>query len=35
VLTRDGSYSTVELSHSGVLAYQQLIGIGAPALALK
>ena len=35
VLTRDGSYSTVELSHSGVLAYQQLIGICAPALALK
>ena len=35
VLTRDGSYTTVELSQPGVLAYQQLIGIGAPALALN
>ena len=35
VLTRDGSYTTLELSQPGVLAYQQLIGIGAPALALN
>ena len=35
VLTRDGSYTRVELSQSGVLAYQQLIGIGGTAFALK
>ena len=35
VLTRDGNYTTVELSQSGVLAYQQLVGIGTPAFALK
>lgn len=35
VLTRDGSYTTLELSQPGVLAYQQLIGVGAPTLALK
>ena len=32
VLTRDGSYTTVELSQPGVLAYQQLVGI---AFAMK
>ena len=35
VLTRDGSYTTVELSEPGVLAYQQLVGIGGAAFALK
>ncbi|MBQ9577595.1 MAG: DUF3332 domain-containing protein [Muribaculaceae bacterium] len=35
VITRDGSYTRVELSQPGVLAYQQLIGIGGTALALK
>ena len=35
VLTRDGSYTTLELSQPGVLVYQQLIGVGAPTLALK
>lgn len=35
VLTRDGSYTRVELSQPGVLAYQQLAGIGGLAFALK
>jgi hypothetical protein len=35
VLTRDGSYTRVELSEPGVLAYQQLVGIGGTAFALK
>ncbi len=35
VLTRDGSYTRVELSQPGVLAYQQLVGIGGTAFALK
>ena len=35
VITRDGSYTRVELSQPGVLAYQQLIGIGGTAFALK
>ena len=35
VLTRDGSYTRVELSQPGVLAYQQLAGIGGVAIALK
>lgn len=35
VLTRDGSYTTVELSQPGVLAYQQLVGIGGTAFAMK
>ena len=35
VITRDGSYTRVELSQPGVLAYQQLIGIGVTAFALK
>ena len=35
VLTRDGSYTRVELSQAGVLAYQDLIGIGGTAFALK
>ena len=35
ILTRDGSYTTVELSEPGVLAYQQLVGIGGAAFALK
>ena len=35
MLTRDGSYTTVELSQPGVLAYQQLIGIGGTAFALR
>ena len=32
VLTRDGNYTRVELSQAGVLAYQDLVGIGAFAL---
>lgn len=35
VLTRDGSYTRVELSQPGVLAYQQLVGVGGTAFALK
>ena len=35
VLTRDGSYTTVELSQQGVLAYQELVGIGGAAYALR
>jgi len=35
VLTRDGSYTTVELSQPGVLAYQQLVGVGGFAFASK
>lgn len=35
MLTRDGSYTTVELSQSGVLAYQELIGAGGITLALR
>ena len=35
VLTRDGSYTRVELSEPGVLAYQELVGIGGAAFALK
>ena len=35
VLTRDGSYTRVELSEPGVLAYQQLVGVGGTAFALK
>ena len=35
VLTRDGSYTRVELSQPGVLAYQQLAGVGGVAFALK
>ncbi len=32
VLLRDGSYTTVELSQAGVLAYQDLIGVDAFAM---
>ena len=35
VLTRNGSYTTVELSQPGVLAYQQLVGVGGAAMALR
>ena len=35
VLTRDGSYKTVELSEQGVLAYQDLIGLGGAAYAMR
>ena len=35
MLTRDGSYTTVELSQPGVLAYEQLIGVAGGAFALK
>ena len=35
VITRDGSYTRVELSQAGVLAYQDLVGIGGTAFALK
>lgn len=35
VITRDGSYTRVELSQPGVLAYQQLVGIGGTAFAMK
>ena len=32
VLLRDGSYTTVELSQAGVLAYQDLVGVDAFAM---
>ena len=35
VITRDGSYTRIELSEPGVLAYQQLVGYGGAAFALK
>ena len=35
VLTRDGSYTTVELSQQGVFAYQELIGVGGEAFAMR
>ena len=35
VLTRDGSYTRVELSQAGVLAYQDLVGISGVAFALR
>ena len=35
VLMRDGNYQTVELSQQGVLAYQELAGIGGTAFALR
>ena len=35
VLTRDGSYKTVELSEQGVFAYQELIGVGGAAFAMR
>lgn len=35
VLMRDGNYQTVELSQQGVLAYQELVGIGGTAFALR
>jgi hypothetical protein len=35
ILTRDGNYTTVELSQPGVLAYQQLVGAGGIAFALN
>lgn len=35
ILTRDGNYARVELSQSGVLAYQQLVGAGGMAFVLR
>ena len=35
VLTRDGSYTRVELSQPGVMAYRQLIDAGNTAFALR
>jgi hypothetical protein len=35
IITRDGSYTRVELSQPGVLAYEQLVGIGGTAFAMK
>lgn len=35
ILTRDGNYTTVELSQAGVLAYEDLIGVTSEALALR
>ena len=35
VPTRDGSYTTIELSQAGVLAYQELVGFSGPAYAMK
>lgn len=35
VINRDGGYTRVELSQPGVLAYQELVGIGGAAFALK
>ena len=35
VINRDGGYTRVELSQPGVLAYEELIGIGHTAFALR
>lgn len=35
VLTREGNYTRVELSQPGVLAYQELVGFGGMAFALR
>ena len=35
VITRDGSYTRVELSQPGVLAYQELVGISGTAFAQR
>lgn len=35
VLTRDGSYTRVELSQAGVLAYEELVGICGVDFAMK
>lgn len=35
MLTRDGSYTTIELSQPGVMAYEQLIGVGNAAFAAR
>jgi len=35
IITRDGSYTRVELSQPGVLAYEQLVGIGGTTFAMK
>lgn len=35
MINRDGSFTRVELSQPGVMAYQELIGIGGTAFALK
>ena len=35
VINRDGGFTRVELSQAGVLAYQELVGIGGTAFALK
>ena len=35
VINRDGGYTRVELSQAGVLAYQDLVGIGGTAFALR
>ena len=35
IINRDGGYTRVELSQPGVLAYQQLVGFGGTAFALK
>ena len=35
VLTRDGNYTRVELSQPGVMAYEELVGIGGTAFALR
>lgn len=35
IINRDGGFTRVELSQPGVMAYQELIGIGGTAFALK
>ena len=35
VINRDGGYTRIELSQAGVLAYQELVGIGGTAFALR
>lgn len=35
ILTRDGSYTTVELSQAGVLAYEELVGAGGISFAMR
>ena len=35
IITRDGSYTQVELSQPGVVAYQELVGIGEEVFAMR
>ena len=35
MIQRDGSFKTVELSEAGVLAYEEMVGLGGAAFALR